>query len=70
VQRPSGLIKVEGSASTFRVSHLDSGKECFVKLNIDNRSRWLSDTYFDAATMTVKGSFMIMKPDPDRGSRP
>jgi hypothetical protein len=70
VERPSGLIEVEGSTSNIRASYLDSGREYFVVANIDNQSKWLSDTYFDAASMTAKGSFMTTKPDPDRGSRP
>ncbi len=38
VQRPSGLIKVEGSARAFNGSYLEEGRECGVKVNIDNAS--------------------------------
>jgi hypothetical protein len=39
VQRPSGLIKMEGSASA-------KSRECFMESNIDNRSKSLSDIMF------------------------
>ena len=35
VQRPSGLIKLEGSASAFKGSHLKKGRECGIEPNID-----------------------------------
>ncbi len=44
VQRPSGLIKSEGSASALKGSYLDLGREYFMKVNIDNWSKLLSDT--------------------------
>jgi hypothetical protein len=36
VLRPSGLIKVEGRARTFRGSYLGLGREYFKESNIDN----------------------------------
>ncbi len=42
VQRTSGLIKVEGSASAFKGLCLDLDRECFVEANIDNQSKSLS----------------------------
>jgi hypothetical protein len=44
VQRPSGLIKVEGSASAFRGSYLGLGRECFIEANINKQPKLLSDT--------------------------
>jgi hypothetical protein len=44
VQRPSGLIKVEGSASDFRGSYLGLGRECFIEANISKQPKLLSDT--------------------------
>jgi hypothetical protein len=38
VQRPSGLIKVEGSASALKGSNLLIGRECGVEVNIDLKS--------------------------------
>ncbi len=35
VQRPSGLIKLEVSARAFKGSHLEKGRECGIKPNID-----------------------------------
>ena len=34
MQRPSGLIKVEGCESAFRGSYLGEGRECFTEANI------------------------------------
>ncbi len=36
VQRPSGPIKEEGCANTFRGSYLGLGRECFIEANIDD----------------------------------
>ncbi len=44
MQRPSGLIKVEGCESAFRGSYLGEGRECFTEVNVDNRSKSLSDS--------------------------
>ncbi len=35
VEKPSGLIKVEGSASTFMGSYLGLGRQYFIGENID-----------------------------------
>jgi hypothetical protein len=43
VHRPSGLVKVEGSASTFSGSYLGLGRECFIEANIGNQSKSESD---------------------------
>ncbi len=37
VQRPSGLIKVEGSARAFKGSYLVKGRECDIEVNINNQ---------------------------------
>ncbi len=42
VQRPRGLIKVEGSASTFMREYLDKVRECFMEAKIDNWIRYTS----------------------------
>ncbi len=42
-QIPCGLIKVEGSTSTFRGSYHGSGKECFIEANINNQSKLFLD---------------------------
>ncbi len=34
--RPSGLIKVDGSASTFRGNDTGLGRECFMEANVNN----------------------------------
>ncbi len=47
MQRPSGLIKVERSAGTFRRCYLGKGRECFVEVNIDKPSKLLSDKITD-----------------------
>jgi len=36
VQRPSGLIKVEGGASALKESYLLRGRECDIEGNIDS----------------------------------
>jgi hypothetical protein len=41
VQRPNGLIEVEGSTSTFTRGFLDWVRECFIETNIDNQSKSL-----------------------------
>jgi hypothetical protein len=38
VQRPSGLIKAEGSASAIKGCYLVKGKECDIEVNINNQS--------------------------------
>jgi hypothetical protein len=43
VQRPSGLIKGEGSASTFKESYLGLGRDCFIEANIINWYKLFSD---------------------------
>jgi len=43
VEKPSGLIKVEGSASAFMGSYLGLCREYFIGENIDNESKLLSD---------------------------
>ena len=43
MQRPSSLIKVEGSTSSFRESYLGESRECCVEVNVDNQSKSLSD---------------------------
>ncbi len=35
-QRPSGLIKVKGSTSTYKGNYLVNDRECDVEANIDN----------------------------------
>jgi hypothetical protein len=42
VQGPSGLIKMEGSTSAFK------SMECFMKTNINTRSKSLLDTNIEA----------------------
>jgi hypothetical protein len=37
VQRPSGLNKVEGSASIFKGCYIVKGKECGIEANINNQ---------------------------------
>jgi hypothetical protein len=44
VQRPSGQIKVEGSARAFRGSYFGYSRECFIEANIDNQSKSLLDS--------------------------
>ncbi len=39
VQRPSGLIKTEESASAFNESYLEKGGEVGIEANIDNQSQ-------------------------------
>ncbi len=36
VERPRGLIKVEGSPRYFKRGYLDYERECFMEVNIDN----------------------------------
>ncbi len=38
IQRPSGLIKAEGSAHPFKGSYPDKGRECGIEANIKNQS--------------------------------
>jgi hypothetical protein len=38
VQRPSGIIKVEGSTSGFKRVYLDLGRVCSMEVYINNRS--------------------------------
>jgi len=67
VQRPSGLIQVEGSASTYRGSNLGYRRECFIESNINNQSRLLSGkttvtkllVYSNAVIITTVKSFMV-----------
>jgi hypothetical protein len=47
VQRPSGLIKVERSASTFIRCYLGKGRECFVEASIDSQPKLISDKIMD-----------------------
>jgi hypothetical protein len=44
VQRPSGLIRMEGSASAFGGSYLRLGREYFMEANINNQSKSFSNT--------------------------
>ncbi len=44
VQRQSGMIKVEGSARAFSGNYLGLSGECFIGVNINNRSKSLSDS--------------------------
>ncbi len=46
VQRLSGLIKVEGCASTFMGSYLRLGRECYIGTSIDYQPKSLSDRVF------------------------
>jgi hypothetical protein len=39
VQRPTGLIKVEGSASSFKGSDHEKGRECGIEVNIYNQTK-------------------------------
>jgi hypothetical protein len=41
VQRPSGIIKVEGSTIAFSRSYLGCGRECFIEMNINSWSKLL-----------------------------
>jgi hypothetical protein len=43
VQRQTGIIKVEGSASALNGSYLVKGRECCIEANINNRNKSLSD---------------------------
>ncbi len=48
VQRPSGKFKVEESASALKRSYLVKGKECCIKVNINNPFKLLWDiTYIN-----------------------
>jgi hypothetical protein len=38
VQRPIGPIKVEGSASSFKGSYHEKGRECGIEVNIYNQT--------------------------------
>ncbi len=43
VQRPSGLVKAEGSTSALRGNYLGERWECFIEANINHRSKSLWD---------------------------
>ncbi len=55
VQRPSGLIKVEGSRSTFRERYLGLDRECYIGENINNQSKSFTDRTISIGPLSVKG---------------
>ncbi len=46
VQRPNGLIKVDGNSSAFKRGYLDYCRECFIEANINNWSKSLKESCY------------------------